>query len=142
MNKDITQIDISDFPSITDKQRKVWEMTYGLNGYQSMKAKEIARKLEMTPNSVYVHRRRVKKMLEDHGLIDKGEIKPKRIIYPQQQSNRLEYLIFSLEKELEEYEEEEKTIRARLDKIEKEKPEIESAINRFRNLISEDGLVA
>lgn len=112
---------------LTDRQRQVWEMTHGLGDYdRPMSAAEIAKALGITTNSVYVTRRRVKKTL---GL-DEGEqrLMPRRII---RQENGLEVAKRQLQEQIDGYTQEEEVLRKRLDQIEREKPEIQEALNRL-----------
>lgn len=114
---------------MTTRQRQVWEMTHGLGEFEGkpMTAQEIATALGITTNSVYVTRRRVKKML---GLDDEPtRLMPKRII---RQESGIQSAVRSLQTELDGYTEEEEALRARLEQIEREKPEVEAALNKLR----------
>lgn len=127
--KNESEVDISRMP-LSPRQREVWEMTHGLNGNtQPMRAKEISEKLGISTNSVYVNRRRVRKMLEDHGV--DVAIQPRKIIR-QQSGNRMDNVINSLKAELIGYEQEEAALLKRLGQIRKEKPEVEAALERLQ----------
>jgi DNA-binding CsgD family transcriptional regulator len=115
---------------LTPRQRQVWEMTHGLGEFDKPKsASEIAQALGITSNSVYVTRRRVKKLL---GL-DEGEFaSPKRII--RHESNGLTSAERSLQAQLDGYEREESELKDRLGQIKREKPEVEKALGLLRGL--------
>lgn len=126
------KVDISQMP-LSPRQREVWELSYGLGeNKQPMRAKEISEKLGISTNSVYVHRRRVRKMLEDHGFLPSVERQPKRIIRQTNSENRMDNVVQSLQAELDGYNEEEKSLKQRLEQIEKEKPELEAALERLK----------
>lgn len=121
---------------LTARQRQVWEMTHGMGDYEGpMRADEIAKELGITPNAVYVTRRRVRAILEEKGLVEPGTRQPKRII---RQRSGLEEAIDSLETQLEGYETEVERLRTRLEQIERQKPELEEALGRLKAIAEPD----
>ncbi len=134
MYTDEAKVDTSSMP-LSPRQRQVWEMSYGLGDYEKpLKAKDISEALNISTNSVYVHRRRVRKMLEDHGILPVGERSPKRIIR-QPAENRMDNVVSNLQAELEGYNKEEQALKQRLETIEKEKPELEAALERLQRVL-------
>lgn len=112
--------------SLTPRQRQVWEMSNALGEFdRKMNAGEISKVLGITTNSVYVTRRRVKKLL---GLDDGEMIQPRRII---RQESGLEVAKRQLEEQVVAYNEEEQNLRERLEQIERERPEIKAALERL-----------
>lgn len=114
--------------TLTARQRQVWEMTHGLGDYATpMSAGEIAKALGITTNSVYVTRRRVKKLL---GIADEPTgLMPKRVF---RQESGLQVAQRQLQEQLDGYDQEEESLRGRLQQIEREKPEIAEALKRLR----------
>lgn len=125
---------------LTERQRQVWEMTNGLGEFDGnpMRAQEIAEKLGITPNSVYVTRRRVKQALENQG--HSTERSPLRY---RKQKSHLEQAVESLETELAGYDKEKADLEARIEQIERERPAVQAAIERLKAVTAaEKDLVA
>lgn len=138
-----SEVDISTMP-LGARQKQVWEMTHGLGEYKTpMRAREIADTLGISTNSVYVNRRRVRKILEDHGVLSgtPAKIQPRRIIR-QTSENRMDSVIHTIEEQIQGYDDEERALTERLEQIRKEKPELEAALNRLRTVLDGQQAVA
>lgn len=124
---------------LTDRQRQVWEMTTGTGKYAEegrIKAPEIAERLGISANAVYVTRRRVKQILGVDSDDGGGRLSPKRII---RQESRLQMAIEALEAELTGSLDEEATLMARVDQLRHERPEVERVLNDLKSVVSPDG---
>lgn len=121
----------ADAIELTDRQRQVWDMSYGVGsreGQGKMKAPDIAQELGISANAVYVHRRRIKTIIEQR---NGGDLSPKRII---RQESRLEMAIAALEAEMQGMDDEEETLQARLDQIHRQRPEVEKVLDSLRSV--------
>lgn len=119
---------------LTDRQREIWEMTKGMGKWEGrpMKAPEIADTLGISANAVYVTRRRVKQIIEDAS----GGRAPKRII---RQESRIEMAIEALEAELTGSIEEEAALMARVEQLQRERPEVERVLKDLRSVATPSG---
>lgn len=122
---------IPDGVDLTAKQREIWEYTHGLGGRDKLRAKQIAETLGISVNGVYVTRRRVKQKIEQAGGVVPQS--PKRVIR-MTEARGLERAMQELRTQLDDYAEEEKAIRERLEVIERERPEIEQAFAQLAGI--------
>lgn len=120
---------------LTDRQRQIWERLEGIGEFEGrpQKPAQVAAELGVTTNNVYVTRRRVRSALGIEGMRT-----PKRII---RQESNLDSAVHSLQSQLDGYEEETRHLQERLEQIERERPAIESALERLRD-VTETGDVA
>lgn len=125
-----------DLSVLTSRQRQIWEMSQGLGEWEGnpQDARQIADALGVTTNNVYVTRRRAKQIL--HGEETQHRREPKRIL--RTGAGGLQTALAALQEQLDGYKDEEATLRARLDQIEREKPEVENTIKRLRKVMNVD----